>query len=75
MNKPTLLQIKKTIKKTHPKMTGLKVVWVKRPFWLETKSGFTGWWSRVEVRADGYAAKVMPATIGENGAGRLCIGQ
>ena len=56
-------------------MTGLKVVWVKRPFWLETKSGFTGWWSRVKVEADGYAAKVMPATIGEGGAGRLCIGQ
>jgi hypothetical protein len=73
--KPTLPQIKKIIKKAHPKMAGLKVVWVKRPFWLETKSGFNGWWSRVEVEAEGYAPKVMLATIGEGGSGRLCIGQ
>jgi|TARA_R110000824_G_scaffold227570_1_gene415376 hypothetical protein len=74
--KPTLTNIKKIIKKAHPDMTGLKVTWVKRPFWLHEpkKASFEGWWSLVKIEADGYASSVKPASVDACGAARLYIG-
>jgi len=68
--KPSLPTIKKIIKKAHPKVVGLKVAWVKKPFWLH-EPHFEGWWSLVKIEADGYRSKVMPATINDRGNGRL----
>ena len=70
--KPSLPTIKKIIKKAHPEVVGLKVTWVKKPFWLnESHTNFEGWWSLVKIEADGYRSKVMPATIDDKGNGRL----
>ena len=65
MNKPTLPEIKRTIKTAHPDITGLKVTWVKRPFWLHEpdRATFKGWWSRVKIEADGYSSKVKCASV------------
>ena len=74
--KPTLPAIKRIIKKAHPDLVGLKVTWVKKPFWLHepNRAPFAGWWALVKIEADGYATTVKPATVGDHGAGRLCIG-
>lgn len=74
--KPTLPSIKRIIKKSHPSIKGLKVAWVKRPFWLHDpkRAPFVGWWSLVKIEAEGYAPTVKVATVGDSGGGRLCIG-
>ena len=76
MKKPTLPEIKRIIKKAHPDMTGLKVSWVKRPFWLHEpkRAPFEGWWALVKLEADGYAPTIKTATAEEKvGYGKLYL--